>query len=59
MKPMFIFDVEAKLLAEENRKQFHTNTAKLLYIEQVRLDILTAVSFFCVQGYSQLRKRMP
>jgi hypothetical protein len=50
IKNMFIVDESSRLLGEEDRKQFHTKTAKLLYLaKRARPDILTAVSFLCTR----------
>jgi hypothetical protein len=52
-KNMFIVDRNSQLLGEEDRKQFHTKTAKLLYLaKRARPDILTAVSFLCTRAQS-------
>jgi hypothetical protein len=52
-KNMFIVDGNSRLLGEESRKQFHTKTAKLLYLaKRARPDILTVVSFLCTRVQS-------
>jgi hypothetical protein len=52
-KNMFIVDGNSRLLGEEDRKQFHTKTAKLLYLaKRARPDILTAVNFLCTRVQS-------
>jgi hypothetical protein len=52
-KNMFIVNKSSRLLGEEDRKQFHTKTAKLLYLaKRARPDILTAVSFLCMRVQS-------
>ena len=50
---MFTVDDKVMALVEEERKVFHSTTAKLLYLaKRARPDILTVVSFLCtrVQG---------
>jgi hypothetical protein len=52
-KATFTVDDKAMALVEEERKVFHSTSAKLLYLaKQARPDILTVVSFLCtgVQG---------
>jgi hypothetical protein len=52
-KTMFVVELSAELLDEEQRKWFHTKTAKLLYLaKRARPDILTAVSFLCTRVQS-------
>jgi hypothetical protein len=49
-KTMFQVDEEAVMLMEEERKLFHSKTAKLLYLaKRARPDILTIVSFLCTR----------
>jgi hypothetical protein len=49
-KYIFQVDEGATVLAEEERKQFHSVVAKLLYLsKRARPDILTAVSFLCTR----------
>jgi len=49
-KKLFAVDEKATKLTEAERKAFHTNVAKLLYLtKRARPDILTAVSFLCTQ----------
>jgi hypothetical protein len=49
-KTMFIVKSGVRVLSEEERKRFHTKTAKLLYLAKcARQDILTAVSFLCTR----------
>jgi hypothetical protein len=53
MKDTFVVDECSKKLAESDRKDFHSHTAKLLYLaKRARLDILTVAIFLCtrVQG---------
>jgi hypothetical protein len=46
----FIVDDKAKLLKEEDRKFFHSSTAKLLYLsKRARPDILTVTIFLCTR----------
>jgi hypothetical protein len=52
-KETYNVDEESKKLCEEEKKWFHSTTAKLLYLaKRARPDILTAVIFLCtrVQG---------
>mmetsp|Transcript_1494 Transcript_1494/g.2315 ORF Transcript_1494/g.2315 Transcript_1494/m.2315 type:complete len:129 (+) Transcript_1494:204-590(+) len=47
-KDLFAVTEQAVALTEQERKKFHTNVAKLLYLtKRARPDILTAVSFLC------------
>jgi hypothetical protein len=49
-KTTFTVDEGAVLLVEEERKVFHSTTAKLLYLaKRARPDILTVVSFLCTR----------
>ncbi len=49
-KASFTVDEKAALLDERTRKQFHSLTAKLLYLaKRARPDILTVVSFLCTR----------
>ena len=49
-KDIFTVDTKAKALTEGERKQYHTNVAKLLYLsKRARPDILTAVGFLCTR----------
>jgi hypothetical protein len=52
-KDTFVVDECSKKLAENDRKEFHSRTAKLLYLaKRARPDILTVAIFLCprVQG---------
>jgi hypothetical protein len=56
----FIVDDNAKLLNEEDRKFFHSTTAKLLYLaKRARPDALTVTIFLCtrVQSATEEDKR--
>jgi hypothetical protein len=49
-KATFTVNEESVLLVEEERKGFHSMTAKLLYLaERARPDILKVVSFLCTR----------
>jgi hypothetical protein len=49
-KSIFQVDGDAMVLLEEERKQFHSAVAKLLYLsKRARPDILAAVSFLCTR----------
>jgi hypothetical protein len=49
-KTTFQVDEEAVMLTEEERKLFHSKTAKLLHLaKRARPDILTIVSFLCTR----------
>ena len=49
-KDLFNVSEQAVILAESERKKFHTNVAKLLYLtKRARPDILRAVGFLCTQ----------
>jgi ClpP class serine protease len=46
-KTTYNVDEKVQSLGDEERKWFHSKTAKLLYLsKRARLDILTAVIFF-------------
>jgi hypothetical protein len=46
----FMVDEASPVLNEESKKTFHTSVAKLLYLSrQARLDIISAVGFFCTR----------
>jgi hypothetical protein len=47
---LFIVNKELQLLDENERKYFHSTTAKLLYLaKHTRPDILTLVIFLCTR----------
>jgi hypothetical protein len=49
-KDTYKVDEKSVLLSEEERKWYHSKTAKLLYLaKQARPDILTAVIFLCTR----------
>jgi len=49
-KDLFTVSEQAVKLNERERKRFHTNVAKLLYLtKRARPDILTAVGFLCTR----------
>ena len=49
-KDLFNVNEQAVALTEQERKKFHTNVAKLLYLtKRARPDVLTAVGFLCTR----------
>lgn len=49
-KDIFSVDENSEILLDTDRKQFHTNIAKLLYLsKRARPDILTAIGFLCTR----------
>ena len=49
-KQLFNVDEKAPTLAEQDRKLFHTNVAKLLYLtKRARPDVMTPVGFLCTR----------
>eukprot|EP00590_Aulacoseira_subarctica_P002999 CAMPEP_0172416062 /NCGR_PEP_ID=MMETSP1064-20121228/2499_1 /TAXON_ID=202472 /ORGANISM="Aulacoseira subarctica , Strain CCAP 1002/5" /LENGTH=671 /DNA_ID=CAMNT_0013153423 /DNA_START=324 /DNA_END=2338 /DNA_ORIENTATION=+ len=49
-KDIFTVEADSEPLSETERKQFHTNVAKLLYLsKRARPDILTAAGYLCTR----------